>query len=113
MSTEEDRASSQSGVELECCVYRLAEIAHELSNSVGMTMNSLVLSAIADKDRSGEFLGEATENAIRATGSLRMLMLELSNLREIAQQSNMTSDRSESPPTEQQRRDAVSPFRFP
>jgi len=62
-------------------VSRLEELAHQLSNSVGLTMNSLILAATGDKDELFDRLVTATDQAMQSTGSLQMLMWELRELR--------------------------------
>ncbi len=59
---------------------KLQEHVHELSNTVGMTMNYLILAATEDKDKLFDRLAAATEQAMRASGTLQMLMWDLKNL---------------------------------
>ena len=64
---------------------KLEELAHNLSNCVGTTMNSLILAATAEQNHMFVHLAVATEQAMRATGTLQMLMWELANIRRLAQ----------------------------
>ncbi len=61
------------------CIADLHELAHDLSNSLGMIMNYLVL----DVERSGETsanLRSAIKLSVRSAEVLRSLMLELQRL---------------------------------
>jgi predicted DNA-binding ribbon-helix-helix protein len=61
------------------CIADLHELAHDLSNSLGMIMNYLIL----DVERSGEAsanLSSAIKLSIRSAEMLRSLMLELQRL---------------------------------
>ncbi len=59
---------------------KLEEFTHELSNWVGLTMNSLIM-AERQRDRWYDHMAVATGLAVRATSSLRCLMLELAEIR--------------------------------
>lgn len=61
-------------------VVRLEEITHELSNWVSLAMNYLV-KAGNERPKMYDHLATATGLSVRATGSLRNLMLELAALR--------------------------------
>ncbi len=60
---------------------RLEELAHELSNTVGGTMNHLILASTGPQELAVPRLEVAVENAMRATGTVQILMWELAALR--------------------------------
>lgn len=63
-------------------IIRLEEHTHALSNSVGMTMNLLIQSATEkDTDLFYDRLATATELAMKATGTLQVLMWDLQHFR--------------------------------
>ena len=72
---------SSGSLLLESRIAHVEEIAHELSNSVGMTMNYLQTFRIDDSLKSYEHLAVARQEAMRSTGALRTLMGELHLLR--------------------------------
>lgn len=63
-------------------IRRLEEHTHALSNSVGMTMNLLIQSATEkNTDLFYDRLATATELAMKATGTLQVLMWDLQRFR--------------------------------
>lgn len=61
---------------------RLEEYAHELSNSVGITMNLLVRAAATDEvERAMHDVQAAADIAIKSVVALKGLMLELATMR--------------------------------
>ena len=72
---------------------RLEELAHELSNSMGITLNSLAMVNTDEAERILTHLETANEQAMRATGTLQILMWELAALRRSAQAGTDSSGR--------------------
>lgn len=67
---------------LERSVVELEELAHELSNSVAMTMNNLVqATALQDAEEVFNRIAISLDQAMHATTTLRKLMMELRSLR--------------------------------
>jgi hypothetical protein len=60
-------------------VARLEELTHELSNWVSLSMNYLV-KAGNERSKMYDHVATSTGLSVRATGSLRNLMVELANL---------------------------------
>lgn len=69
-------------------VQRLEELAHQLSNTVGSTMNCLIQAATGKKKEFVDKVGCATDEAMRSTGTLRLLMWELQDLHKFVQNGN-------------------------
>jgi len=73
-------------------VARLEEVAHELSNAVGMTMNALVTAGSDDLERVYDHLATATEESMRSTRALRTLMWEIRLLHQLVRECSEEHD---------------------
>jgi hypothetical protein len=71
-------------------IARIEELTHELSNTVGMTMNELVCAGTDDLERAYDHLGTATQLAMRSTGTLQVLMWELRLFQELVAGDSVT-----------------------
>lgn len=65
-------------------LFQLNELTHELSNTVGMTVNYLLLASIGPSDAAFDDVMTAMELATKATSTLRMLMWQLGEIQRLA-----------------------------